>query len=675
MKAKKGIFWAGVLFLALVLSIGMSTESEAKKKKKKSLSKAKITLSKTKYTYNGKAKKPKVTVKLGKKKLKKNKDYTVKYTKNKKAGTAKVTIKAKKGKKKKYKGSKKKTFKILKASRKVVPGKTSYSAVEGDGAFNITAKASKGGGTITYSCATSDVIDVTKAGKVSVVKVFDRTCRTLSSASKESIKKATAEVTIKLAATSCYKAASKKVKVTIHKKASRTVNAANSIRNFDYDTLHSSPSDPERGNYACDVKLLKDMNWTLKDYIVPGLGTTGDDDWINSYVHCNNLCPQGICVAGDYLLTSAYCMDDLHDSCIVIYDLATGERLNTLVLKDQKSHVGGIAYDTKNEILWICHSKKDKETGLYSLQKVKYSELKKYATGTKKYVLSEDAQVQKIPTKPSSIAYNKSDGYLWVAQFCSKVTDGEDDEESLSTQDTNMPYMYAYEYKNGQLQQVREQTTDNTAVQDYFGVTAEDKTDDSGSGTSVVVKNVYEIEEESVKDVFQVGDVISAIGDEAITTSEQLEEILERYSQGDIISVTLCRWIDNEDGTPVLTRLEPVEITLGARGEPVYCVMPTYVQGVTFTDEGNPIFSCSYGRNSTKKVFLSELWVCKKNESGGMEENYIVKLPPMVEEVEMVDGKVYMLFESAAMTYLEGTDGSGKSDNPIDKIVSLQLEP
>ena len=51
-----------------------------------------------------------------------------------------------------------------------------------------------------------------------------------------------------------------------------------------------------------------------------------------------------------------------------------------------------------------------------------------------------------------------------------------------------------------------------------------------------------------------------------------------------------------------------------------------------------------------------------------------IALPPMVEEVEVVGDEVYMIFESAATTYLEGTDGKGKSICPIDKIVSVKLE-
>ena len=51
-----------------------------------------------------------------------------------------------------------------------------------------------------------------------------------------------------------------------------------------------------------------------------------------------------------------------------------------------------------------------------------------------------------------------------------------------------------------------------------------------------------------------------------------------------------------------------------------------------------------------------------------------VSLPPMVEEVEMVGDELYMIFESAATTYLEGTDGKGQSMAPIDKIIAVKMK-
>ena len=62
------------------------------------------------------------------------------------------------------------------------------------------------------------------------------------------------------------------------------------------------------------------------------------------------------------------------------------------------------------------------------------------------------------------------------------------------------------------------------------------------------------------------------------------------------------------------------------------------------------------------------------NPFGLGEIQQAITLPPMVEEVEMVGDELYMIFESAATTYLEGTDGKGKSINPIDQIVSINFK-
>lgn len=696
MKAVKRIFLVGVLVLLSSVMFFSGRDIEAKKT---SLKKAKITLSKKSYTYNGKARKPSVTVKIGKKKVNK-KYYSIKYKSNKKPGTAKVTIKAKKkkGKAAKYKGTKTKTFKIKKASRTLIPDKLAYTAVEGDGAFQIGAKASKGSGTISYSCSTSDVIKITKTGKVTIVKKFNKNCKNLSKETKETIKKAKATVKISIPENSYYKAASTTVSVTISKKSARTVNTANSIKNYKYPTL----------NYACDTKKLTDFDWSVVNkFQVPGLAPTADDDWIKEYVQCNNLCPQGMCVAGDYMLTTAYCMDDIHNSCIFIYNKNTGEYLRTLVLNNQKTHVGGITYDSKNQNVWICHSKKDKKTGLYSLQKITYTELEQYANGKKSCVLSATTSLQKIPTKPSTISYCESDGYLWIAQFSdpAKATDDEDTDEEIAKDSTNDARMYAYEYKDGKLTQVK--YINNTAIEDYLGVQTVDET--TGEEPVVKIDKVYRTKGVLVKETLQKGDILYKVGDVRIESTKQLEEVLTQYKEGDKVDVEILRekvvfpdevvsggavtggvvsggavsggavsggTSAGEEASSIMQILD--QLLIGERGEILYRSIPSYVQGVTFTKSGKTIFSCSYGRNATKKKFLSQLLVygkTKKDNLSGMGEiEMAVALPPMVEEVEMVGEELYMIFESAATQYLEGTDGKGQSESPIDKIVAVKLK-
>lgn len=83
--------------------------TEEEEKARINVSGCKVTLFRTSYTYNGRKKEPVVTVKAGKIKLTKNKDYTVLYKNNVRVGTATVTISGKG----KYTGIITKTFKIL----------------------------------------------------------------------------------------------------------------------------------------------------------------------------------------------------------------------------------------------------------------------------------------------------------------------------------------------------------------------------------------------------------------------------------------------------------------------------------------------------------------------------------------------------------------------------------
>ena len=640
MMNKKRLLTMIMLVFMVAAALGMTATAEAKKKKQKvlSLSKAEITLSQTAYTYNGKARKPAVTVRLNGKKLKKGKAYKVKYSNNKKVGKARVTITAKN--KKRYKGKKSKTFQINKAGRTLIPGRSSYSAVEGDGAFNITAKPSKGGGTISYSCSTTNVIKVSKTGKVTVVK------------------RGSAKVKIVVSATASYKSASVTVPVTINKKPIRKVNTADSIRNFNY----------QLPQYSCETKKLTDFSWRIVDkYTIPGLAPTADDDLTKGYIQCNNLCPQGLTFAGDYVLTTAYCMDGVHTSCVFIYNKESGNYLNTLVLKE-KSHVGGITFDGSN--VWICHANRT------SLQRIPYTALKQYASGSKKCVNYQPEELKlpdgdgyhSISNKPSAIAYNPNDGHLWVTEFIAEKKNGKT---------TEKPVMGAYEYKNNKLQAVT--TYLNTIEEDYLGIKTEDvqgsnTQTDVASGaavTAVLTKRDFSVGQETL--TLQTGDLLVRLGDSDISSKADLETALEKYAAGDKVALTVLR---QEAGT--VRRLEG-EMSLGERKtNAVTRPIPYYVQGVAFMENGKTIFSRSYGRNTTKDRYISELMVYDAtwddNISYTWEASLAVILPPMAEEVEIIGSEVYILFESAAMTYLQGTDGSGQSECPIDKIVAVDLQ-
>ena len=68
---------------------------------------------------------------------------------------------------------------------------------------------------------------------------------------------------------------------------------------------------------------------------------------------CTSMTPQGITVSDDYIFISAYCHAHKHYSVIYQIDRTDGRLLKTLVL-NEKTHAGGLAYDSYHEVLWVA---------------------------------------------------------------------------------------------------------------------------------------------------------------------------------------------------------------------------------------------------------------------------------------------------------------------------------
>ena len=115
---------------------GSTTGKRSKSKSKVSISKTKIKVKNA--VYNGKKKKPKVTVKYGKKTLKKGRDFKLTYKKNKKVGTARVTIRGIG----KYKGTRTKKFKIRPDKVLLKSAKTSRTR-DGETQISLKVKTKK----------------------------------------------------------------------------------------------------------------------------------------------------------------------------------------------------------------------------------------------------------------------------------------------------------------------------------------------------------------------------------------------------------------------------------------------------------------------------------------------------------------------------------------------------
>ena len=104
---------------------------------------------------------------------------------------------------------------------------------------------------------------------------------------------------------------------------------------------------------AMSVQFPELTSKIRETYVVPGLRETKT---IQGEFHASSMCtqmtPQGMCVTEDELLISAYCHTGRHNSVIYLIDKKSGELLKTVPL-GSKAHVGGLAYDAVNQIVWV----------------------------------------------------------------------------------------------------------------------------------------------------------------------------------------------------------------------------------------------------------------------------------------------------------------------------------
>lgn len=98
--------------------------------------------------------------------------------------------------------------------------------------------------------------------------------------------------------------------------------------------------------------------------------------------------------------------------------------------------------------------------------------------------------------------------------------------------------------------------------------------------------------------------------------------------------------------------------------------IPDKVQGIAFDDTGRVYLSTSFGRD--KSSYLKVYDNVNALDDNAKKPSVKVEMPPCSEEISYMDGKLYLLFESASSKYFEGTDGKGNSVCPIDKILTIK---
>lgn len=104
--------------------------------------------------------------------------------------------------------------------------------------------------------------------------------------------------------------------------------------------------------------------------------------------------------------------------------------------------------------------------------------------------------------------------------------------------------------------------------------------------------------------------------------------------------------------------------------ESIYRIPPK-VQGMAVDEEGCVYLSTSYGRmNSSYLKKYDSITAMSEHVNDCVEE---IEMPPCSEGIAFYGKRMFVLFESAAKKYLEGTDGNGRSTAPLDKILVIDL--
>lgn len=128
---------------------------------------------------------------------------------------------------------------------------------------------------------------------------------------------------------------------------------------------------------------------------------------------CADMVPQGLCIAGEYLLITAYDAREVNNSVVYVLSNdgeARGDYLATLVLPNI-NHVGGIAFD--GSVVWVAQSS-DK-----TLKGFSYGTLQSAASaGADSVRVEYEVESNLLLKTASSVSYY--DGLLWVGTFAEK---------------------------------------------------------------------------------------------------------------------------------------------------------------------------------------------------------------------------------------------------------------
>ncbi|MBD5429427.1 hypothetical protein [Lactobacillus sp.] len=163
-----------------------------------------------------------------------------------------------------------------------------------------------------------------------------------------------------------------------------------------YNAIYNTPKRTQVGSDVVIPGQVQTMTYSFKK---------------NGLIKTTTMTPQGITVAGKYILITAY--DSTHQSASVIYVLnkKTGHYIKTIQVNGTP-HLGGIAYDPVAKNIWITGS----QNGQSALMSFTYKELENYKFSKKNPFIKYNYIVA-LPTIERASAVTYDDNQLFVGFF------------------------------------------------------------------------------------------------------------------------------------------------------------------------------------------------------------------------------------------------------------------
>jgi hypothetical protein len=152
------------------------------------------------------------------------------------------------------------------------------------------------------------------------------------------------------------------------------------------------------------------QTYTGQGTVIPGLTATRSYDFSRKKVNtAKMMTPQGVTLAGPYILLTAY--DGEHHHASVIYVLKRdGQYLKTIQVPG-RPHLGGITYDPKAKEIWLT----DSLNGRSALSSFSLARLKKWPVNSSRpLIYDQRIELSKIQ-KASTVTYY--DNQLFVGYF------------------------------------------------------------------------------------------------------------------------------------------------------------------------------------------------------------------------------------------------------------------